>query len=43
MLPYYRNSPECKNIKLLNLRDDAVINQINSKYFELNPIDLTKL
>lgn len=43
MMPYYRNTPECKNIKLLNLRDDAVINQINAKYFTNNPIDLMKL
>lgn len=43
MLPYYRNSPECNNIKLLNLHDDAVINKINAKYFERNPIDLQSL
>lgn len=40
MLPYYKNTPECKNIKILNLHNDAVINKINSKYFERNPIDL---
>jgi hypothetical protein len=43
MLPYYKNTPECKNIKLVNLRDDSIINQINSKYFKNNPIDLNRL
>ena len=43
MLPYYKSTPECKNIKIMNLHDDAVINKINSKYFERNPIDLQAL
>ena len=43
MLPYYKNSPECNNIKLVNLNDDSVINQINAKYFTNNPIDLLRL
>ena len=43
ILPYYKQSKECKEIKLLNLRDDGAINQINSKYFAANPIDVLKL
>lgn len=43
MLPYYRNSPECSSISIVNLKNDAVINQINAKYFEKNPINLMKL
>lgn len=41
--PFYLNDPESKSIQLQNLRDDAMINQINAKFFEKNPIDLLKL
>ena len=43
LLPYYKSTAEAKNIKLINLRDDATVNQINAKYFADNPIDLQKL
>ena len=43
MLPYYKNTPECNNIKIMNLHDDAVINKINARYFERNPINLQLL
>lgn len=43
MLPFYRNSPEANNIKLLDLNDVPKVNQIVSKYYANNPIDLQKL
>jgi hypothetical protein len=43
MLPWYMADPEASQIKLVNLRDDEKINQINAKYFERNPIDLLRL
>lgn len=43
MLPYYRNSEECKSISLMNLSDNNIVNMINAKYFANNPIDILKL
>lgn len=41
-LPYYKSDPESK-YQFINLRDDATINMINSKFFAHNPLDLAKL
>ena len=43
ILPYYRNDPESKSIKLQNLVDHSAINAINARFFSHNPIDLQKL
>lgn len=43
MLPYYRNDPESRMIKLDNLKDPATLNMINSKFFAHNPLELNKL
>lgn len=43
LLPYYRQDPESKKINLNNLRDDATVNQINSKFLSNNPLDLSRL
>lgn len=43
ILPYYKQDPESKAIRLDNLRDDSVVNSINAKFFAHNPIDLGKL
>ncbi len=43
ILPYYKNSPEANNIKLLDLNDIEKVNMIVSKYYRNNPIDLFKL
>ena len=43
MLPFYRNSPEAKNIQLLDLDDSATVNKISSKYYSNNPLDLLRL
>lgn len=43
MLPFYRNSPEAKQIKLLDLDDITTVNNIVAKYYANNPIDLQKL
>jgi hypothetical protein len=43
MLPYYKNDPESRNIKRVDIRNDSAVNMINSKYFANNPIDLQKL
>lgn len=44
MVPYYSANPESKAIKLLNIRDDAVLNQVcSSKEFTANPINLQAL
>lgn len=42
-LPYYRLSPEYKDIQLLNLRDDEKLNHICSMDVFVEPIDLTRL
>lgn len=42
-LPFYRNTPEAGNIKLLDLDDIATVNSICAKYYTSNPIDLQKL
>ena len=42
-LPFYKASPECKQIKLLDLQDPAAVNRISAKYYEKNPLDLTRL
>jgi hypothetical protein len=43
ILPFYKNDPESKSIKLENLSDDRAINTINAKFLSHNPIDLSKL
>lgn len=43
MLPFYQANAESKMIQFEDMRDDATINMINSKYFEKNPIDFGKL
>ena len=43
MLPYYRNTPEAKNIQLLDLEDAPAVNRISSKYYINNPLDLLRL
>jgi hypothetical protein len=43
MLPFYKSSPEAKNIRLLDLNDIATVNTIVSKYYANNPIDLQHL
>ena len=42
-LPFYKASPEAMNIKFLDLKDDAAVNRITSKYYQNNPIDLMRL
>ena len=42
-LAYYRNTPEAKNIKLLDLDDAPTVNRIAAKYYANNPLDLNKL
>lgn len=43
MLPFYKSDPESSAINLDNLQDDATVNMINSKFFQSNPLDLSKL
>lgn len=43
MLPFYKSDPESSAINLDNLQDDATVNMINSKFFQNNPLDLSKL
>lgn len=43
MKPYYAMDPESKSINLQNLRDDATVRHINSKFFTNNPLDLSRL
>lgn len=43
MLPFYRNSPESGNIKMVDLDDISTVNNICAKYYSNNPIDLQKL
>ena len=43
MLPFYKQDPESQTIQFKNLRDDVMINHINSKFLSNNPIDLQKL
>ena len=42
-LPFYKASPEAKQIKLLDLQDNATVNRIAAKYYQNNPLDLTRL
>ena len=42
-LAYYRNTPEARNIKLLDLDDVPTVNRIAAKYYANNPLDLNKL
>lgn len=42
-LPFYKASPEAKNIKLVNLDDPATVNRISAKYYQNNPLDLQNL
>lgn len=42
-LAYYRNTPEAKNIKLLDLDDAPTVNRITAKYYSNNPLELQKL
>lgn len=39
----YMNTPESKNIKILNLYDPKTIKIINNQYFITNPLDLERL
>lgn len=43
LLSYYRNSPEAKEIKFLDLEDSATVNKISSKYYANNPLNLLNL
>lgn len=43
MLPYYRNDPESKMIRIENLTDNETLNMINAKFFVQNPLELNKL
>lgn len=43
MLPYYRLDKESQDIKIQNLDDNGVINNINAKYFVQNPINIGDL
>lgn len=42
-LPFYRNSPDAKNIKLVDLEDAPTVNMICSKYYANNPINIFNL
>lgn len=42
-LPFYKASPEAKQIKFLDLNDAPTVNRIASKYYEHNPLDLNRL
>jgi len=43
MLPIYKNTPESKQIKLLDLDDVAAVNNISAKYYTNNPLNLQLL
>lgn len=43
MIPIYNQDPESQSIRLDNLRDDTAVNQIVSKFFNNNPINLNAL
>ena len=43
MLPFYRVTPEASQINFLDLDNIAAVNNIVSKYYANNPIDLFKL
>ena len=43
MLPFYKASPEAKNIQFLDLNDVAAVNNIAAKYYSNNPLELQKL
>ena len=43
MLPYYRNSPESKQLQFVDLEDNATVNSICARYYTNNPLDLLKL
>ena len=43
MRQYYDLSTESKNISFVNVRDDTMLNHINSKFFANNPLDFSKL
>ena len=43
ILPYYKNDPESKSIRLQNLQDSAALNNINAKFFTKNPLELSRL
>lgn len=39
----YLNTPEPKNIQLINLYDPEAVKAINNKYFKMTPLDLNRL
>ena len=43
MLPFYRSSPEAKQLQLLDLNDGPTVNRIVAKYYTNNPLDLLRL
>lgn len=43
MLPIYKNSPEAKQIQLLDLEDTETVNNISAKYYSNNPLNLLDL
>lgn len=43
ILPFYNNSPEAKQLQFLDLDDAPTVNNIASKYYANNPLDLLKL
>lgn len=43
LLSYYRNSPEAKEMKFLDLEDSATVNRISARYYANNPLDLQRL
>lgn len=42
-LPYYKASPEAKQIKFLDLDNAPEVNRIASKFYQNNPLELQKL
>ena len=43
MKNYYKSDPESKTLRFQNLRDDAALQHLNSKFFPNNPINLFAL
>ena len=43
MRQYYDIDPESNKIQFINIRDDSMVNHINSKFFSNNPLDLSRL
>lgn len=43
MKNFYKSDPESKVLKFQNLKDDAALNHLNSKFFQNNPINFAVL